>query len=163
MPRPTKDRAVSFLPEHTYFKPAGVPRRDLDEVILSVEELEALRLKDIQGLEQAEAAELMKVARTTFRRVLIDARAKVADALVNGKAIRIEGGNYQVVHRQFRCRRCGHGWETPYGTGETGSETDCPECGSPETQRADQGGRGFGRRWGRQRQTSAQEDEEAER
>lgn len=94
MPRPPIPRLVKHIPRVTYFKPAGIPLRVLAEVGLTVDELEAVRLKDLEGLEQEEAAARMGIARTTFRRVLVSARAKIADALVTGKAIRIEGGPF---------------------------------------------------------------------
>lgn len=94
MPRPPIPRLVEHIPKVTYFKPAGIPLRLLEEVELTVDELEAIRLKDIEGLEQEEAAARMGIARTTFRRVLVSARAKIAEALVTGKAIRIEGGPF---------------------------------------------------------------------
>jgi predicted DNA-binding protein (UPF0251 family) len=96
MPRPPKCRRVAFLPEASYFKPAGIPLRTLSEVRLSVEEAEAIRLKDIEGLAQAPSAEKMNVSRPTFQRVLASARQKIADALLKGKAIRIEGGNFEM-------------------------------------------------------------------
>jgi predicted DNA-binding protein (UPF0251 family) len=97
MPRPLKFRRVSFLPEATYFKPAGIPLRVLDEVLLSVEEAEAVRLKDLEGLAQMPSAENMNISRPTFQRVLASARRKIADALLNGKAVRIEGGHFEVA------------------------------------------------------------------
>jgi predicted DNA-binding protein (UPF0251 family) len=97
MPRPLKSRRVSFLPEANYFKPAGVPLRLLDEVTLSVEEAEAVRLKDLEGLAQTPSAEKMNISRSTFQRVLASARRKIADALLNGKAVRIEGGNFEMA------------------------------------------------------------------
>jgi predicted DNA-binding protein (UPF0251 family)/predicted Fe-Mo cluster-binding NifX family protein len=97
MVRPQKCRWVSALPGITYFKPAGIPMRFLREVGLSVEQAEALRLKDLEGLEQIQASVRMGVSRPTFQRVLTSARKLVADALLNGKAIRIEGGNFQVI------------------------------------------------------------------
>jgi predicted DNA-binding protein (UPF0251 family) len=84
------------MPGVTYFKPAGIPLRSLEEVRLSVEEVEAVRLKDVEGLEQEQGAEKMNVSRPTFQRVLASARQKIADALLNGKAIRIEGGNFEI-------------------------------------------------------------------
>jgi predicted DNA-binding protein (UPF0251 family) len=96
MPRPPKCRRVAFLPEATYFKPAGIPLRALTEVRLSVEEAEAIRLKDLEGLEQEPSAQKMNISRPTFQRVLTSARQKMADALLNGKAIRIEGGNFEI-------------------------------------------------------------------
>lgn len=106
MVRPKKCCIVSSLPDVTYFKPAGIPLRFLDEVCLSVEELEAIRLKEIEDLEQVEGAERMGISRPTFQRILTSARRKVADALLHGKAIRIEGGSYKMtdVHLHY-CRR----------------------------------------------------------
>lgn len=99
MPRPPKCRRVAFLPGATYFKPAGIPLRLLDEVRLSIEEAEAVRLKDVEGLEQEQGAEKMNISRPTFQRVLASARQKIADALLHGKAIRIEGGNFEMSPR----------------------------------------------------------------
>lgn len=89
MPRPRLRRRVRFNPTAKYFKPQGIPLRLLDEVELSLEEMEAIRLKDFVGLEQTEAAEKMKTSQSTFQRILAVARKKVADAFINGKAIRI--------------------------------------------------------------------------
>jgi len=97
MSRPIKWRRVAFIPEVTYFKPAGIPLRVLDEVRLTVEEAEAIRLKDLEGLEQEPGAEKMNISRPTFQRVLSSARQKIAGALLNGKAIRIEGGNFEMA------------------------------------------------------------------
>jgi len=103
MSRPTKCRRVNFVPGVTYFKPAGIPMRDLEEVCLSVEEVEALRLKELLGMEQEQGAESMNISRTTFQRILSSARQKMADALLNGKALRIEGGNFEVSSGRFHC------------------------------------------------------------
>jgi len=100
MPRQSKCRRVEFLPGVTYFKPAGMPLRTLKEVQVSVEEAEAIRLKDLEGLEQEQGAERMNISRPTFQRVLASARQKMADALLNGKAIRIEGGNFKIAWHQ---------------------------------------------------------------
>jgi predicted DNA-binding protein (UPF0251 family) len=96
MPRPSKCRRVAFLPNVTYFKPAGIPLRTLEEIRLSIEEAEAIRLKDLEGLEQEQGAGKMNISRPTFQRVLASARTKIADALLHGKAIRIEGGNFEM-------------------------------------------------------------------
>lgn len=101
MPRPTKKRAVEFVPEITYFKPAGVPLNQMEEVELAYEELEALRLKDVEGLDQQESSERMEVSRPTFQNILTNAREKVSDALINGKAIRVKGGNHRFVDRGY--------------------------------------------------------------
>src|SRR4030043_1276570 len=103
MSRPFKCRRVAFMPDITYFKPAGIPLRDLEEVCMTVEEAEAIRLKDLEELEQEQGAEKMNISRPTFQRVLASAREKIADALLHGKAIRIEGGNFKIAWRRSRC------------------------------------------------------------
>lgn len=106
MARPTKDRIIEKLPEIKFFKPAGVPGNQLETVEMTMEEVESLRLKDVEGLTQAEAAEMMDVSRPTFQRVLSSARKKAAEALTCGKAIRFEGGDYKVI-RPGECPECG--------------------------------------------------------
>jgi len=96
MTRPCCVRRIGFVPGVTYFKPAGIPLSGLEEVVVSLDELEALRLADLNGLYQEQAAEQMKISRPTFSRVVESARRKVADALINGKALRLEGG--PVLH-----------------------------------------------------------------
>ncbi len=90
MPRPPCPRTISHLPPATYFKPAGIPLRDLREVQLAADELEAIRLADAEGLYNVEAAGRMGVSRQTFDRIVNRARSKVATALVNGYALRME-------------------------------------------------------------------------
>jgi predicted DNA-binding protein (UPF0251 family) len=92
VPRPLKFRRVSFFPQVDHFKPAGMPLHELEEVLLSLGEAEAVRLKDLEGLNQETGAEKMNVSRPTFQRILASGRKKMADALLNGKSIRIEGG-----------------------------------------------------------------------
>ena len=101
MPRPFRCRRVSFIPGVTYFKPAGIPLRVLEENRLSMEEIEAVRLKDLEHLEQEECAEKMNISRPTFQRVLASARKKIADSVVFGKALRIEGGNFELAAGHF--------------------------------------------------------------
>jgi len=120
-------RRVNFIPEITYFKPAGVPLARLQEVCLSVEEAEAIRLKDLEGLEQEECAQRMNVSRTTFSRVLNSARQKMADALLSGKAIRIEGGNFEMAVRRFRCINS-HEWDVPFEAMINTPPQFCPTC-----------------------------------
>jgi predicted DNA-binding protein (UPF0251 family) len=143
--RPTRWRRVDFLPEVTYFKPAGVPLAALQEVQLSVEEAEAIRLKDVEELEQEEGAQRMNISRTTFARVLNSARQKMADALLNGKAIKIEGGNFQPTRQRFACRR-GHQWEVPFEEMIKEPPELCPTCNSAEITALRPGRRGRGRR-----------------
>ena len=137
MPRPPKCRRVEFLPDVTYFKPAGIPLRALEEVCLSVEEAEAIRLKELEGLEQEQGAEKMNISRSTFQRVLASGRQKMADALLNGKAIRIEGGNFKMAWHQFRCLN-GHEWNVPFEEMAGGPPELCPTCNSTSITPAEQ-------------------------
>ncbi len=88
-PRPIKPRRVSFDPNVTYFKPRAIPLSMLEEIDLKVDELEALRLCDLENLEQKEAAKKMKISQSTLSRILKSARKKIAKALIEGKAIKI--------------------------------------------------------------------------
>lgn len=97
MPRPRKCRWIQALPSIRYFKPQGVPLRFLSEIALAVDGLEALRLADVEGLDQETAAAQMKVSRPTFTRILAEARRVVAKALVQGWAIRVEGGHFAIA------------------------------------------------------------------
>jgi predicted DNA-binding protein (UPF0251 family) len=106
MPRPKKPRFVSGYPTITAFSPQGVPVTG--ELSLSVEELEAIRLSDFERLDQESAANLMQVSRQTYGRILTDARSIVSEALVTGKVLKIEGGNYEMRGRH-RHRRGGYG------------------------------------------------------
>lgn len=138
------------MPGSTYFKPRGIPLFSLGEVVLSVDEFEAIRLADLEGLYQEQAAERMKISRQTFGRVVEAARRKVAKALVEGKALKIEGGEVEMASmRKFSCDGCGHSWEIPYGTGKPGN---CPACEGVDVHRVhdDRGSAGgSGRRRGK--------------
>jgi predicted DNA-binding protein (UPF0251 family) len=127
MGRPRKNRLVEHRPEVSYFKPRGIPLLDLDEVALTIDEREAIRLADLLDLSHEAAGQQMGVSRATFGRIVQKARRVVADALINGKAINIGGGNYRIVSeiRFFRCRECDHTWEEQPGTGRPAG---CPEC-----------------------------------
>jgi len=133
MPRPIKCRRVGFEPGVTYYKPRGIPLRELDEVELGVDELEALRLADTMGLSQEDGAAKMGISRATFGRILESAHRAVAEALVQGKAIRIQGGVFVMETRKFTCSACGHEWQEPFGTGRPRA---CPQCGSADLHRA---------------------------
>jgi predicted DNA-binding protein (UPF0251 family) len=89
MPRPRLYRKIDFNPNTTYFKPQGIPMRDLEIVELTTEEIETYRLRHISNLEQKEAAERMNTSQSTYQRILYSANKKIADALINGKAIKI--------------------------------------------------------------------------
>ena len=129
MGRLPKWRRVDFIPEITYFRPAEISPGAVEEVCLSVEEAEAIRLKDLEGLEQEMCAERMNISRPTFHRVLGSARHKVADALLNGKAIRIEGGKFEMAIRRFRCVT-GHEWDVPFEVMIAMPPRCCPACNS---------------------------------
>jgi predicted DNA-binding protein (UPF0251 family) len=96
MPRPRKRRVLASNPRPAIYKPAGVPLNRLTCVSLRHEELEALRLADLERLPQVEAAAQMGVSRSTFQRMLARARGQVALALAGRHALRIEGGTYEV-------------------------------------------------------------------
>jgi predicted DNA-binding protein (UPF0251 family) len=128
MARPEKLRCVAQLPNVGFFKPAGIPANALQGIRLSLEEVEAIRLKDLEGLEQEECAHQMHISRPTFHRILESARKKVADALINGKAIQIEGGNFELPQRLFRCGNDGHEWNVPFETMAQRLPLSCPVC-----------------------------------
>jgi predicted DNA-binding protein (UPF0251 family) len=119
MPRPRNFRRVGCMPQANYFKPRGIPLSVLQHITLTVDELEAIRLTDLQGLYQEQAAEKMNVSRQTLGRILDSAHKKIADALVNGKALSIQGGSIELAvppetipeppHRFRRGRGRGHG------------------------------------------------------
>ena len=114
MVRPRHCRRVGYEPQVTYFKPAGIPVVDLEETILTVDEFEAVRLKDLEALEQEECAKNMGISQPTFHRLIVSAREKIANSIVNGKAIKIEGGNFKMVCRKMKGRhgRCLRGHDT---------------------------------------------------
>ena len=110
-------------------------------VVVQIEELEAIRLKDVRGFEQAVCASVMGLSRPTFQRILQSARIKVAMALVEGRAIIIEGGNYIMKNRVFECVECKHVWEEAPCTdgGKHGYEIACPQCGSMKKMKLENG------------------------
>ena len=132
MPRPRHCRRVGQLPQANYYKPRGIPLSILEEVTLTVDEFEAIRLTDLEGLYQADAAESMNISRQTLGRILESAHKKIADALVNGKALLIKGGPVELMaapsdttgpYRSFsgtagtkrgrgQCRRRGRGYKS---------------------------------------------------
>lgn len=126
MARPTKFRRVEFFPEDTYFVPWGKPKCEIEEIELKVEELEAMRLKDIEELNQEECAKRMEVSRQTFQNIIDSARKKIAIALTEGNAIRINGGNYRATFCKFKCFNCGNVYEISYEQ----DKYNCPSCSS---------------------------------
>jgi predicted DNA-binding protein (UPF0251 family) len=139
MPRPCCCRRISGLPNCAVFKPAGVPAASLEKVALGLDELEAIRLADLEGLYQEQAAERMGVSRQTLGRILESGRKKVAQALIEGKLLLIEGGQVEMTQmRTFQCSDCQHVWSLPHGTGRP---QECPSCKSCQIhRRAGEGG-----------------------
>jgi len=127
MPRKKLHRMVTREPPVSVFKPAGIPAMDLDEILITIDEFEALRLADFEGLSQRDASIEMHISQPTFNRVLSSARHKVATALVQGYVLRIEGGRYVLTDGSgtLECLDCG-------ATVDMSAEdkSTCPECGS---------------------------------
>ena len=162
MPKPKKDRTVLFPPRVVLFKPQGIPAYMLEQVVLMVDEYEAVRLVDNDGLDQEKAAEKMNVSRPTCARIIESAHKKIAEALTQGKAIRIEGGAYILRRNLLKCLSCGTLWEekTPQRDSDEADRLKCPSCegnqvldlsrqvgGQPEGGRG--GGKGRSGRMGR--------------
>jgi len=105
MPRPKCCRRVCGQPEASYFKPRGIPTVELEEVVLTLDEFEAIRLADHKQLYQEEAAAQMSISRQTFGRIIESAHKKIADVLISGKALKIEGGEVNLKENDS----CGHG------------------------------------------------------
>ena len=133
MSRPRLCRRVRFNPCSTFFKPRGIPLAFLEEVILSFDEFEAIRLADLEESYQDEGAKKMGISRQTFGRILEQAHKKVAECLVQGKALKIEGGDYIMMTRKFRCAQCEHLWEVSHGMPRP---AECPQCKSSNIHRA---------------------------
>ena len=128
MARPKKCRRVEFFPESTSFIPLGKPKCSIESVTLKIEELEAIRLKDVEGLNQEECAKSMEVSRQTFQNIIYNAHRKIAIALTEGKAIEISGGHYTTGDCKFKCKHCGKTYEISYEQ----DRDSCPSCGSEE-------------------------------
>ena len=131
MPRPRKRRRVWHDPKPAIFKPVGVPLDQLKSITLLHDELEALRLVDLEGQYQEEAAEQMSVSRSTLQRIVNEARYKVVQALTEGAALHIEGGTFRVARVWWQCDDCGHVWEIEHGSGQS-TPTRCPACDSQD-------------------------------
>ncbi|MDD5063776.1 MAG: DUF134 domain-containing protein [Phycisphaerae bacterium] len=151
MSRPFKCRRICCDPKSDYFKPRGIPVTRLEEINLTMDELETIRLADLEGIYQESAASKMNISRQTFGNIVNSAHKKIADALLNGKALKIKGGVYAMAEmRKFKCYVCNNTWEVPYGTGRP---KECTQCKSTNIHRAAEdrgyarrGGAGYGRR-----------------
>ncbi|MBW7572117.1 DUF134 domain-containing protein [Caproiciproducens faecalis] len=134
MARPTKWRKIENIPTVPYFVPSETEVAEVPENVLKLEELEAVRLKDLEGLEQGECAEKMEVSRPTFQRILLSAREKIADSLINGKTIHVEGGNFTRNICPVSCLECGKEWMESFENLASirSGEYACPSCGSKQ-------------------------------
>jgi len=157
MARPRRARRIFFQPDVTYFKPAGVPMINLKESSLSFDELEAIRLMDSEGLDQTQSAKKMKISQSTLSRLLREGRKKLADAIIQGNALKIQGGNFKMAMPRGRglgrgrgfggggrmgrfaagpsgncvCPKCGY--KEAHQTGIPCYQKKCPKCQSPMT------------------------------
>ncbi len=130
MPRPHKCRKVFSNPDVIYFKPVGLGLHDLQEVFLSLDEFEAVRLADYEGFYQGIAAEKMNVSRQTFGNIINSAHRKLADFVINAKSLRIEGGVIEISVEQdgfFLCKNCEYKFEVPC---DNSKPENCPKCES---------------------------------
>ncbi len=135
MPKPKKQRFVQQPPAVAYFKPQGIPLFQLEQVVLDVDEFEAIRLVDYEGLHLEDAARQMQVSRATCARIIDSAHRKIGTALTHGYAIRIEGGTFVLGKNRYRCRDCGRRWEMEIGAGSApGGAIVCPTCRSDRVQ-----------------------------
>jgi predicted DNA-binding protein (UPF0251 family)/DNA-directed RNA polymerase subunit RPC12/RpoP len=133
----------------TAFKPCGVPGRELEVVELQIDELEAVRLADLEGLYQEAAAERMGISRATFGRLIAAARQKIASALLGSKMLVFRGGPVMMHNlRTFTCADCGASFQAAHGTGRPAG---CPSCQGKNFHRAqdERGGHRYGRGAGR--------------
>ena len=142
MVRPRRCRRIFSNPRITHFKPAGVFLRDMEDSILTRDELEAIRLIDFEKVGQIKAGKEMKVSQPTLSRILKSAREKLADAVVNGKAIKIKGGDFKMVEQKGRGLGLGRGRGLGIGPrgrmsgvgAGPGGKCVCPGCGYKEPQ-----------------------------
>ena len=139
MVRPRRIRRIFFQPDVTYFKPMGVPIVHLKEIVLNFDELEAIRLVDGEGMEQSKAGKKMKISQSTLSRLLKVGRKKLANAIVSGQAIKIQGGNFKMVIPRGRGLGKGRGFGGGRGrmggfAAGPGGVCKCPKCGYEELQ-----------------------------
>ena len=135
MPRPYRCRRIRCSPDSNYFKPRGIPIDALEEINLTLDELEAVRLADLESMYQEDAAKKMNISRQTFGNIVNSAHKKIADALLNAKALKIEGGVVEMDEKKtFKCYACDNKWDIDYGSGKPKA---CPKCGSDDIHRAE--------------------------
>lgn len=130
MTRRMKCRRIGSRPTVSAFKPAGLRMKDIEQVVLQIDEFEAFRLAHKEQLYHEDAAKLMNVSRQTFGNILARASEKIADVLVHGKSLLIEGGDLEPSEeetRHFHCESCGVVTNIPFGQVRP---AECPTCGS---------------------------------
>lgn len=127
MVRPKKCRYILRRPRVMFYKPRGVPMRSLGCVEITADELESLRLADLEGLSHEDAGKLMNVSRATFGRIVASARRKVAEGLINMKAISVDIGRYREAEPLVECGWCG---TRVYAPPDEPRPEECPSCGT---------------------------------
>ena len=127
---PYRKRRIHQPPNFKNFKPSGITRKMLKTLRITVDEYEALRLADYEGMEHLEASEKMAISRPTFTRLIEKARHKIAQTIVDGMELVVEGGNIEFANTLHRCRDCGEEHISPYSE----DIEDCPECGSEDVE-----------------------------
>lgn len=128
MPRPKKARMVHQPPLFTRFKPIGVRGMELVPIVMNLDEYEAIRLADSEGLDHGDAAAEMEISRSTFTRLLEEARKKFACFLIEGKTLIIQGGEIHFRGNLLKCLNCGH----MFNISIEADSASCPACGSPD-------------------------------
>jgi len=126
MPRPQNNRIVHEPPLFSEFKPIGVRGQNLKQIVLTLDEFEAFRLADQLGLSHADAAEEMKISRSTFSRLIAKARKKIAEFIIQGRLLTIEGGSVHFRFNIIQCQDC----NLMFQMNLSQAITACPECNS---------------------------------
>jgi uncharacterized protein len=126
MPRPKNNRIVHEPPLFSEFKPIGIRVQSLEQIDLTLDEFEALRLADHLNLSHEEAAAEMEISRSTFTRLIDKARGKMAEFIIKGRVLNIEGGNIHFRNNIIQCQSCGYMFKTNIKK----AFTECPECHS---------------------------------
>ena len=126
MARPKNNRIVYEPPSYTEFKPVGVSVKSLEEIQLSLDEFEGIRLADLLGMSHEEAANEMGISRSTFSRLIVKSRKKIANFFFYGKLLVVTGGNIHFRQNIIKCADCGHMFKIDIRT----KITTCSECGS---------------------------------
>ncbi|MFX1559395.1 MAG: DUF134 domain-containing protein [Promethearchaeota archaeon] len=127
MPRKKLRRRVTREPPVSVYKPAGIPAKELEEILITIDEFEAIKLSDFEGLSQRDASAVMHISQPTFNRVLASARSKIAQGLVQGYVLRIEGGRYVLADGTgvLECLDCGSTVDM-----SSDDKSKCKDCGS---------------------------------